>query len=315
MSIDVVIAAWRPILLRHLPLVLGAWAHLVAGAILAFFVLWDAHRRNSRHARLWAWCVQLFPLAILAYLVLRPHPKPLHTAFGVVQYAPDEKEQPRPFSLWLGQHLTSPIPALGQFLLGGWFRAIAFVALIALSATLYAFQQRDVRESWLIPKNLLPEARQAETVTVNFRVPPWLGKAMAIELVVLIVITYLDRITLADGLVHGRSRRTRTPIAYYRIAASDPVAGDAEFTINAEGVIAGSSDQADFVAEGDGILPRHVAFYVHHDRRSECTVRLRCLDESATVLLDGEPVHEAVLSPGSEVTVGQTAFRFLPLNA
>jgi hypothetical protein len=314
MNAETVLTVWQTWIAAHARWVLLGWAHLFVGFGLAVVVLWDANLRRSRHARMWAWMTQLSPFFALAYLLFRPRERPLRSPFGVVALEPVDGPKRRPIRFWTGLQLAGIVPGLGHVVIGRPFRAVGYWLLMTIALTLFAFQRADVRRSWDVPKQYLPENRKDETVTVNFRVPPWLGTAMLVELGILIPLVYFDALSLAGQDVREHSRRRLVAKAYYRIRLERPDVAPDEFDVDKESLTVGSDAHCDFVVPDEGVQAHHATFYVHHNRRHELSVWVRCFDEDGRVRLNDAETHESELRPDDRIVVGSSAFTFLPLR-
>lgn len=290
--------------------VLGGWVYLWSGFGLAVAALWRAQGRGSLRARQWAWGVQSLPIVGGIYLLLcPPRKKVLRSAFGVVERLPPEK---RPFRLGWGLSLAGVVPGGAHLLLGRPGRAVAYWLLMGLAATLWTLQRADVRGSWKVPHELLPASRRNETVTVNFRVPGWLGKAMLVELGLLVPLTYFEALSLASAAIQKHTRRAFRAAAFYRLRVERPGAEPQESPVDRESLFIGSAESCDVVVPDAGVAACHASFYVHL-RDDTWSVWVRCLEDDNSVLLNGLATHQAPLHPGDRVTLGKTTFSFLPL--
>jgi hypothetical protein len=190
---------------------------------------------------------------------------------------------------------------------------VGYGLLIGVALTLFAFQRADVHRKWEVPPQLLPESRRGETVTVNFRVPAWLGRVALIELGVLIPLVYFDALALAEPEVQKRARRRFAAKAYYRLRVERSPRDPEEFDVSSESLTVGSAEDCDLVVPDEGVRPHHATFYVHHGKGREWSLWVRCFGEGERVRVNGVETDESELRPNDRVEVGGSVFTFLPL--
>ena len=82
--------------------------------------------------------------------------------------------------------------------------------------------------------------------------------------------------------------------------------GEAAFVLDRSIIIIGSDEAADVRIEGRGIASYHAEIVY-----DEIEYEIRHLDGSAPVCVNGEVVHETILTDGDAVAVGDRAFKFL----
>jgi hypothetical protein len=323
----------RPFAAEHTGAIAGVWAYLIAGGVLASWVLWDAHQRGSHHTRSWAWATQFFPPMILLYLVLRYEERPLTTAFGEARYTTPQGDllpsgtrpplvspQGRPPHLWLVLVLTALLPGLGQVALGRWKRAIVLWCLMAFSASFVVLYLLGIRGAWSVSEALVPRTTGATTVTLHFEVPAYLFWLMLGELAAVFLWAYADCIAIADEKIHLLPHRKEPPQALFNVRVYRPAGEPETVRVEKPSILVGSDAGCDVVVEGAARrhlsiylqhlhhVPHHLFEQVHHD-----VIHARHCDAGATFRLNGADVQEGDLEPGSVIEVGGERLEFAPL--
>lgn len=305
MNVETIRNVWIAWIAEHRGWIGGVWLYLWVGFGVGIGVLWRAHERGSFRARRWAWGAQCLPILGVVYGFV--YPRKMRSEFGVGERLPYGRRSFRwGWGLWVG----GLVPGGAHLLMGRVGRAIGYWVLMGCAAILFAFQRADVRGSWKVS---LERWGRNETVTVNFRVPKWLGQAMLFELGFLVPLTYFEALSGASVEIQKRVRRSFRGGGFYRLRVERPGVEPRESCVDREEFVVGSAETCDEVISEEEIDPRHVCFFVRWAPRT-WSVEFRCFGERAKVFHNGSEKHEALLHPGDRVTVGGTTFLFLPLE-
>lgn len=322
----------KPSIVEHLRWIVTGWVYLVVGAMLAAWVLWDAHQRGSRHTKIWAWACQFFPPMILLYLLFRHSENPIVTPFGQARYVSPSGEllppnarpalkadEDRPPPLGLILLLTTLFPGLGQVALGQWARAVGLWILIAFSGAFVAFYLLGVQKSWTLDPTLLPNGSPGKTVTVGFRIPPYLFWLMLGELAIIYLWAYADAISTADERIHALPHRKEPPLAFYLLRVTRPNQPEKTMRVQKENLFVGSDPDCDIEIDGADVPPKQLSLYLSHEHdeshhlfsdEHQDAICLRDLRENGGVSLNGKSVQEASLKPGDVVRIGDAELHF-----
>ena len=318
----------QPFVMSHLAIVAAVWAYALLGSLVAAGVVWNRRRSGLPRARLWGCLAQLVPpLGVLVALARRA-PAPLRSPCGEVRVL-DAAGKMLPKGSVSAVRLRRLPPARELFasLLGGLIpgagqvvhlrigRAIVVWSFVTFALTFISAHRLGIERTWGIPDILLPESRQGQDATANFRVPGYFHIMMLVELTAFLLWSLLDLVALNDAHAERRARGDEgTRRLFYTLVVDRPGADSERYGAERESIAVGSAPVSDHVVTGDDVAAEHVLFYIHHVDVSALTLQFRCLTEDAAVTHNGSVSHDGVIRPGDTVQVGDTSFRFLPLE-
>ena len=303
------------------PLIVFVWAYLAIGAIAASWTVWDARRSHRRRGLLWAVGVQYLPALILPYVLSRKEIRPIATPFGDVREVSEagrllprahERGSQRLPMLFTLRFLSGAIfPGLGQLTFGRWLRTFFLWCMLAFAGFFVVAYLSGEQRTWFVPDEYLPEAREGETVSVNFRVPKYLFLIMSVEFGIFVLWAYGDTVRLgAEKAAEAGKHPDAVRRAFYHLTVARSSGSEERTLATRESFDVGASERCDYVVADEGILPEHVVFYLHRHGEQSGEIRFRCLNEDSTVLHNGTASHAAELGPGDVVEVGGTKFTF-----
>ncbi|MAF12569.1 hypothetical protein CMK11_19145 [Candidatus Poribacteria bacterium] len=312
----------------HLVIVGAAWAYLLAGSLFAAGVVWGRRRSGLGRGRFLGWLTQLVPplAALLAFS--KRAPAPLKSPFGEVRLLGEAGQMlPRgsvssvrlrripPIRMLLASFLGGIVPGFGQLVHLRVGRAVVLWAFTGFALVFIAAHQLGIERTWAIPDWLLPASKRGQDATANFRVPGYFFALMLAEFGAFLLWSFLDLVGLNDAYAEKRARGGEGgPRLFYNIAVDRAGSDSQRFGAEKESIAVGTAPVCDHIVAGDLVLPEHVLFYVHHVDVSALTVQFRCLGEESTVAHNGVMAREGAIRPGDTIQVGDTSFRFLPIE-
>jgi hypothetical protein len=318
----------EPFVMTHLVLVGAVWAYVLVGSLAAGGVVWSRRRSGRPRARLWGSVAQLAPPLGLLLAIGRRAPAPLRSPFGEVRVLDAAgKMLPKgsvsavrlrrfpPAREFFASLLGGLIPGGGQVVHLRIGRAIVVWSFVAFALTFISAHRLGIERTWGIPDALLPASRQGQDATANFRVPGYFYIMMLVELAAFVLWSLLDTVGLNAAHAEKHARRGEgARRVFYTLVVDRPGADSERCRAERESIAVGSAAVSDHIVAGEGVAAEHVLFYIHHVDVSALTLQFRCLTEDTTVTHNGAASHDGVLRPGDTVQVGDTSFRFLPLE-
>lgn len=318
----------KPFVMGHLRVIVAVWGYLLVGSLLASGVVWGRRRRGVGTGRLWGWLTQLAPPLGILHLFAGRAPAPLKSPFGEVRaLGPDGGPLPRgavsgirlrrtpPFRMLLASLLGGAVPGLGQLAHLRPARTLVLWALTGFALFFISAHQLGIERTWAIPDRILPAGRRGQDASANFRVPGYFYVMMLVEAGAFLLWSFLDVVSLNDAYAERRARGGEgARRLFYTLVVDRPGSDSQRFGAEKESIAVGTAAGCDHVVDGEGVLREHVLFYIHHVDVSTLTVQFRCLGEDATIRHNATPAREGPLRPGDTIQVGDTSFRFLPIE-